>query len=108
MWNEPSPSDLAKIPKPYSTEKIPLMEKMIYGHFFIGESDWYVAEYNPADRVYFGYAILNQDYQNAEWGYFAHDELAAIRVGGIEVDRDLHWTPTKAGSIEDILRGNGL
>ena len=27
-------------------------------------------EFDPKDRIFFGYAILNNDLQNAEWGYF--------------------------------------
>ena len=35
MWNEPSKERLAKIPKLYETENIPLPDKLIYLHFFI-------------------------------------------------------------------------
>jgi len=33
MWNKPTVKQLSKIPKFYSTEKVPLKEKMIYMHF---------------------------------------------------------------------------
>ena len=65
---------------------------MIHIHFFIGGSDWYAAEYSPDERNFFGYAILNNDLQRSEWGYFNYDEMRAIRIPpGIEIDRDLHW-----------------
>ena len=43
MWNEPTKEQLAKIPGLYETEGIPLKDKLIYLHFFIGGCDWYVA-----------------------------------------------------------------
>jgi len=49
--------------------------------------------------------VLEQDHQNAEWGYFSFDELRDIKVRGIEVDRDLHWDEKPASSIDDIVRG---
>ncbi len=105
MWNEPSPRDLAKIPKLYSTESTPWAQKLIYEHYFIGGCDWYAAEFDRDDRLYFGYVVLNRDFQNSEWGYFSHDELTSLSHDGIEIDRDLYWSPRKAGSIEDIVKG---
>jgi hypothetical protein len=107
MWNKPTDEELAKIPAFYSSEEIPLKEKMIYMHFFIGGCDWYAAEYSPEEKCFFGFAILNDDLQNAEWGYFSLDELASLRVKFIEVDRDLHFTPCKAIEIETIRRAQG-
>ncbi len=100
MWNRPTPEQLARLPRLYETENTPPEDKMIHQHYFIGGSDWYMAEYGPNDRLFFGYAILNADHQNAEWGYTSLDELADINVRGIEVDRDLHWTPKMFGEIE--------
>jgi hypothetical protein len=101
MWNEPSPEDLAKIPKLYATEGTPLAEKIIYEHFFIGSCDWFIAEYD-GDDLFFGYADLG-DPQNAEWGYVSYREMREVKVGpGLEVDRDLHWKPRKAGEIGKI------
>ena len=89
MWNEPSKERLDKIPRLYETEKIPIEEKLIYLHFFIGSCDWYVAEFD-GDDTFWGYAILNGDLQNAEWGYFSFSELRDVKVkGGVEVDCEL-------------------
>ena len=46
MWNIPSKERLARIPKLYETEDVPLKDKLIHLHFFIGGCDWYVAEYD--------------------------------------------------------------
>ena len=75
MWNKPSDADLKDIPAFYETEKIPLGDKVIHMHFFIGGCDWYACEYSPEERIFFGFAILNNDLAMAEWGYFALSEL---------------------------------
>jgi transposase-like protein len=36
--------------------------------FFLGGCDWYAVEYGLEDRLFFGYAILNDDLLNSEWG----------------------------------------
>jgi len=103
MWNPPTDVELDAIPKLYGTKDIPLEEKVLHMHFFIGGSDWFYAEYNPGQRIAFGYAILNDDQQMAEWGYISHDELMEVKNKlGIEVDRDLHWKPKPAREIEKI------
>lgn len=105
MWNEPTPNHLAGLPALYSTEQTPWDQKIIHQHYFIGGSNWYAAEYDPQNRLFFGYAILNGEYQNSEWGYFSLDEMREIRIRGVEIDRDLHWAPKPAGAIDDIVRG---
>ena len=102
MWNKPSELELSKIPKYYSSEEIPLKEKMIYMHFFIEGCDWYAAEYDPQNKLFFGFAILNDDLEMAEWGYFSLEELSDIKVKFLEIDRDLHFTPSKAIDIKRI------
>lgn len=103
MWNEPSPAQLARLPALYATESTPWPEKLIYEHFFLGASDWYMAEYDPKQRIFFGFAILNADFDNAEWGYTSYRELRALRVRGIEVERDLHWRVRKASEVDKIV-----
>lgn len=107
MWNKPSTEELAKIPVFYSTEEVPLKEKMIYMHFFIGGCDWYACEYSPGEKCFFGFVILNNDLEMAEWGYFALDELASLKVSFVEVDRDLHWNPCKAVEVDKIREAEG-
>ena len=102
MWNKPDDIKLAHLPKLYETENIPLKDKVIYAHFFIGGSDWYACEYSPEERQFFGFVILNNDYEMAEWGYFDLDELLAIKMGFVEVDYDLHWKPCKAIEVPQI------
>jgi len=103
MWNEPSDKELEKMPKFYETEDVVAEEKVIHMHFFMGGCDWYVAEYDAEKELFFGFAILNNDYQMAEWGYVSLKELCKLSANGIEVDRDLYFEPTKSKGIEKIM-----
>jgi hypothetical protein len=105
MWNQPSNDNLSKIPNLYETEKISLKNKIIHLHFFIGGCDWYIAEFD-GDDIFFGFAILNGDHLNAEWGYISFSELKSINVSGIEIDNDLYWKPQKASKINNIRKSN--
>ena len=107
MWNKPSSEELSKIPGLYSSEGVSLKEKMIYMHFFIGGCDWYATEYEPKEQLFFGFAILNNDLEMAEWGYFSLEELSSLKIQFVEVDRDIHFTSTKAIDIENIRKAQG-
>ncbi len=107
MWNTPTKEELKKIPAFYETEKIPTKEKVIQMHFFLGGCDWYAMEYSPEDQLFFGFAVLNNDLEMAEFGYFSLNELCELNVSFLEVDRDLHFQPTKAKDIEKIRIAQG-
>jgi hypothetical protein len=79
-------------------------EKMVYLHYFSSSSDWYVIELGKGDifdddnemqKEAFGYAILNGDMQNAEYGYMNIDEIKEY------AELDLYFTPQ---NINDIIR----
>jgi len=83
---------LESIPLLYETEAVPLEQKLVHLHYFVGSCDWYVAELDDDSWSAFGYANLG-DAQNAEWGYFSLPELEAVVVRpGFVVERDLCWT----------------
>ena len=107
MWNKPTDAELNALPRLYSSEDVPLREKIIHMHFFIGGCDWYAAEYDPQDQLFFGFAILNNDLEMAEWGYFSLQELAELKASFVEVDYDLHWKPVPAQSIDKICEAQG-
>ena len=109
MWNIPNKERLEKLPKLYETENIPLKDKIIHLHFFIGGCDWYIAEYDGAD-LFFGFAILNNDYEMAEWGYVSFSELKTIKIDGwIEIDCEVEefWQVRRAIEIEKIRIAHG-
>ena len=101
MWNPPTSEVLSQLPRLYQTEKISTTDKIIHLHFFLGGCDWYIAEYDGKDTM-FGFAILNGDTQNAEWGYVSLAELKEINIRGIEVDCDIYWRPKKAKDVDKI------
>lgn len=103
MWNVPSEERLKRIPRFYETEHIPLRDKDIHLHFFLGGCDWYIAEYDGND-LFFGYAILNNDLDCAEWGYVSFNELKSLNISYLEVDCELeeYWGVRKAGDIDKI------
>jgi len=104
----PSEERLAKIPGLYETEHMPLKEKPIHLHFFIGGCDWYIAEVDG--DLFWGFAILNSDYEMAEWGYVSFSELKELKVNGwLEVDCEIEdaWRVRKASEIEKIRLAHG-
>jgi len=108
MWNEPTQERLAKIPRLYETENVPLKEKLICLHFFVGGCDWYIAEFDGHD-LFWGFAILNNDFQMAEWGYVSFDELKSIRINDwceIDCEFEEYFPIQKARQIEKIRLGN--
>jgi len=109
MWNVPTKERLARIPKLYETENVPLKDKEIHLHFFIGGCDWYIAEYD-GDDLFWGFACLGGDLQNAEWGYISFGELRNTRINNwLEIDCELEdfWKVRPASEIELIRRANG-
>ena len=59
-------------------------------HYFIGNSDWYVCEVDE-DNVGFGFAILNGDTQNAEYGYIDLNEVTTLTLNGfVQTELDIY------------------
>ena len=88
----------SKWPKLYSTEEVPAAEKLIYAHYFLGGSEWFLAEVSVEEFIGFGWCVLNGDLLNAEWGYVSLVELEGITlpIEGTEakvrlVERDIDW-----------------
>lgn len=99
MLNKPSEARLRQLPGLYETENIPARDKIMHLHFFLGDSHWFAAEFGGED-LFFGFAVLGGDMQNAEWGYFSLAELDSVKVLGVfPVICDLNWRPVPAGEI---------
>ena len=119
MWNTPTKSALTKIPRLYETEDVPAKDKIIWMHFFLGGSDWFICEFDGED-TFFGFVCLNGWTDCAEWGYISFRELKELKVKALisingkkagfmplEVDRDINWTPKKASEIALIRECEG-
>ena len=60
--------------------------------------------------MFWGFAILNNDYTMAEWGYISFSELKAIKLNSwLEVDCETEeaWEVRKASEIEKIRKAHG-
>ena len=80
-------------------------DPIAYAHFFLGGCDWYITNWTGGD-IMDGYAILNNDYQNSEYGSVSLSELHEVTIpvritGDVEgsfgagVELDFFWTPKK-------------
>ena len=106
MWNLPSNQKLNTIPKLYQTEHVPLKDKTIYLHFFLEGCDWYICEHDGG--LFFGFACLNGDLQNAEFGFISFADLKALKVNGIyEVEHDEYWRVRPAREVKLICQAQG-
>ncbi len=118
MLNIPSEQLLSKIPKLYETESVEASEKLIYLHFFLCNSDWYIAEFDSKD-TFFGFVCLNGWKDLAEWGNIPFKELKELKVEQpivvedkrevmfLEVEYDEYWMVRKAKDIKLIRERQG-
>ena len=74
-------------------QKTPLMDKIVKIHYFYGGSDWFIFDYDPKNKVFFGYVVLNGDTQMSEAGYISVDELMSIK----RVELDFFWNQVPLG-----------
>lgn len=56
-----------------------------------GIGDWFATEYDPVEKIFFGYvSLFNTPHEN-EWGYFSLAELEEVKGAfGLGIERDLH------------------
>ncbi len=59
---------------------------------------------NLTATISFGFAILNGDYELAEWEYISIADLQPISVRGIEIYCETDWTPIPAYNIDLMKR----
>jgi hypothetical protein len=83
------------LPPLYSQENVPSDKVRIRVKFFnpCGAGTWYATEYDPEERIFFGYAVIHAGC--GELGNFSLDELESLRLPfGLKIERDLHWDDT--------------
>lgn len=76
-------------------------DPVIIAKFFnpAGAGTWYATEYDPANKMFFGYVSIFGD-SNDEWGYFSLQELESYESPyhtGIE--RDLYWREKRVSQV---------
>lgn len=82
-------------------------DPIAYLHYFIGGSDWYIVEKDMDGEVEqaWGFACLNGDMMNAEYGYISIAELVALKLQmGLTVDLDFHFKPTRMSLVMPRLK----
>jgi len=73
-------------------------EAIAYAKFFnpVGHATWFVTEYDPEERLFFGWAELFPGC--GEYGYVSLDELESAKLPmGLGIERDLHFKPRPVG-----------
>lgn len=101
MKNQPTKGQLAGIHKFYETDHIQMKDKIIHLHFSFGTCDWFIAEFDGED-TFFGFVILNDDLEMAEWGYISFEFLKIINLCDQQVEHDPEWKIRKASEVERI------
>ena len=94
------PKSANKWPRLRSPPDVPLQERKVVAHYFVGGCDWWVTEYDPQDHLAFGYADLGQGF--GEWGYIDLAELERTTAGPggwLVVERDCHWDVVTAREV---------
>jgi len=86
---------LADIPRLYAQDGKG-KNSIVYLHYFTGGSDWYITELDKDTKEGFGYAVLNGDYQNSEFGYMPISQFTKAE----NLELDLHW---KYKTVNQIL-----
>lgn len=83
----------SNIPPLYTQEHLKLEDRTIHAKFFFpaGSWTWFVTEgqNEEDDFLMFGYVVGFE----REWGYFSLNELQAIEINGLKVERDLYFEP---------------
>ena len=98
---------IKRFPNLRQTSNLPPEQVQIIAKFFYpcGAATWYATEYDPEDRLFFGFVNLG-DLQCAELGYFSLDELEQFRGRfGLGIERDLHFGEH---SLAEVMEGKNL
>jgi hypothetical protein len=96
------PEALSTMPVLYATEREGMEDWVVRMRFYhpVAQYSWYAVEYDPEDRVFFGWA----DCEFQEWGYFSLLEMAFLEVSGVRIMWDVDFEPVRFGELKAKLR----
>ena len=78
-----------------------IKDPIVIAKFFnpTGIGNWFATEYNPEEKIFFGYVSLFGDY-NDEWGSFSLEELENFKGKmGSGIERDMFFDECPASVI---------
>ena len=89
-----------ELPPLYSQEHE--KDPLVYAKFFhpLASMTWYAIEGSPAgdDFIFFGWVY--SDFP--ELGYFSLNEMQAVQVMGLGIERDEHFTPMRLSAVKKL------
>lgn len=94
-------NEVKKCLKPlYGAEKD--KDPMVCVKFFhpMSNWDWYGIEYDEKQKLMFG---LVKGFET-ELGFFSLDELESVKIGGLGIERDMHWEPRRLSQLKKELK----
>ena len=103
MINKPTESELLELANREVDHSTPPEDRMIYMHFFLDDCHWYMSEYDPVSRRFFGCMIPGSRYHKFRWGHFSFGKLCRMK-GKIHsrVVRNMDWKPRVAMQVANI------
>lgn len=108
MLDAPHEKEFLKMPRLSSSQHLERREIVIHMHLYLPNADWYLAEYDPDEGVFYGFVILDRLLSYGYWAYECLDDLLEYHTrAGVEVSRDVSWSARKAGDVQrivDVLR----
>jgi len=70
-------------------------DAIVYLHYFIGGSDWYITEKDMEDEQYQAFGLADLYGDGGELGY-----ISIIDVLAVGAELDLYWTPKTLGEVK--------
>jgi|TARA_Y100000034_G_C6770429_1_gene343675 hypothetical protein len=95
-------------PKLYSQDNRSSDEVMVVAKFFdpCGAGTWYMTEYDPDERLAFGWVTLGMGPGCDELGYFSIAEMEKVKGPlGLGIERDIHWQPCP---LSEVMNANPI
>lgn len=106
--------EFASLPKLFATVDVPPLDRVIYEEFQGPcQSRWFAAEYDPNERLFYGYIVINKDVLRGSWGYFSYKYLQSLENPGAwppalaRISRGGRY-PKAAVQVPDIAAGYRL
>ena len=87
-----------KLPPLYSQEHVE--DPMVICKFFhpLSNMTWYAIEGSPENGDFIIFGWVHSD--SPELGYFSLSEMQEVKVAGLGMERDLHFTPKRLSEVK--------